>query len=120
LRVSEGVNKAVGELTEVGYDRASGAVYVDRSRSGFQPPDDALYARRHGIRVAAPSTAAPLRLRVLLDGCLLEVFIGDGEGTISEQIFPGAASTGLQLFAASGSASVASARIWPMRNAGPR
>jgi sucrose-6-phosphate hydrolase SacC (GH32 family) len=124
LRVGEGVGVGVGgsleEFTEVGYDSASGAVYVDRSRSGFQPPDDALYAQRHEIRVDAPSAEAPLRLRVLLDGCLLEVFIGDGEGTISEQIFPGAASTGLQLFARHGDASLASARIWPMRGTGRR
>ncbi len=108
------------EATVVGYDAALGVVFVDRSRSGFLPPGDALYAQRHDVAVPAPSADLPLRWRVLLDACLLEVFIGDGEAVISEQIFPAASSSGLQLFADNGSAAFSDLRLWALRAASPR
>jgi sucrose-6-phosphate hydrolase SacC (GH32 family) len=103
-----------GEFTEVGYDADLGTVYVDRSNSGFQPPDDPLYGRRHAAPVAAPSGSRPLSLRILLDGCLLEVFANDGLTAISEQIFPGTESTGVQQFAQGGEADFSALRLWPM------
>ncbi len=109
-----------GEYTEVGYDADSGAVYVDRSRSGYLPPDDPLYARRHEAPVAAPSGARPLFLRILLDACLLEVFANDGLAVISEQIFPGPASTGVQQFAQGGEAGFSALRLWAMQRASSR
>jgi sucrose-6-phosphate hydrolase SacC (GH32 family) len=108
------------EATAVGHDAERGVVFVDRSRSGYRPPGDALYARRHEVAVPAPSTDRPLRLRALLDGCLLEVFVGDGESVISEQIFPAAGSDGLQLFAEGGSADFGGLHLWPMRAASAR
>ena len=108
------VGDAVGEFTEVGYDRTLGVVYIDRAHSGFQPPDDTLYARRHEAPVPAPTDAAPLRLRVMLDACLLEVYAGDGEATISDQLFPQPGSRGLRLFAHGGAASFGGVQVWPM------
>ena len=43
-------------------------------------------------------------LTVLVDRASVEVFGNDGEASITDQIFPGADSTGVELFAEGGSA----------------
>jgi fructan beta-fructosidase len=122
LRVGAGVGAA--EATVVGYDAVRAVVFVDRSESGFVPPGDTQFAQRHEVPVAAPTPDQPLRLRVLLDACLLEVFVGDfeaeGQAVISLQIFPSPSSGGVQLFADNGSSHWGELRLWPMAAAALR
>lgn len=102
---------AGGTGTRIGWDAGRGEVFIDRSASGFLPPDDPLYARRHA---GVPSERGALHLRVLLDRCSVEVFVGDGELVLTEQVFPPEAARGLQLFAAGGSARFAGLNVWPL------
>jgi levanase len=57
-----------------------------------------------------------VRLRILVDWSSVEVFAGHGERVITDQIFPSAASDGLQLFANGGSATLDSLAVIPLRS----
>ncbi len=113
-----GVMVRVGEgcETRVGYDAMRGVVFVDRSRAGFSPEDPHYKARREAP-CPAPSRVAPLRLRVLVDVCSLEVFVGDGEVVLTEQIFPDAGSNGVKLYARGGVSDFGESAVWVLRDA---
>ena len=100
--------------TRVGFDARRGTVFIDRSCSGFLPPGDTLYPQRREVPVPAPTPAQPLRLRVLVDWSSVEVFVGDGEQVLTEQVLPDPRHRGLQLYARGGSACVGRATVWPM------
>lgn len=96
------VHAGPGEGTRVGVDAARGVLFVDRAGSGWLPAGDALYVQRH--EAALPTTPGPLRLRVLVDRCSVEVFADDGAAVITDLSFPGPMATGLRLFAQDGGA----------------
>jgi len=76
-----------GEQTVVGFKR--GEVFVDRTHSGniaFNKEFSAIH-RAH---------ANSGRVRILVDRSSVEVFAADGETVISDRIFPGPKSNGLQ------------------------
>jgi sucrose-6-phosphate hydrolase SacC (GH32 family) len=83
------------EFTLIGYDRRQGVVFVDRTRSGFSPAGDPHYAGRREAACPGPAPGRPLRLRVLVDHSSVELFIGEGEIVITEQILPRDDSRGL-------------------------
>ena len=87
--------------TVVGYDVPAGSLYVDRRRSGrteFHPAFAAVH------RVALPTRDGRLSLSVIVDRASVEAFGNHGEQTITDQIFPGPDSTGVELFAEGGTA----------------
>ncbi len=101
------------EATRVGVDTARGTVFVDRSRSGFLPPGDALYPQRREAPWAL-ADGGPIRLRIFVDASTVEVFAGRGEAVLSEQVFPAETSRGLAFFAEGGTAAAQKLRIWPL------
>lgn len=113
LRV--GVDSNEGEATLVGYDNLRQVVFLDRSRAGFAPPGDPHYAGRREAPCPPPAPGRPLRLRVLVDACSVEVFVGQGELTLTEQILPGARSLGLRLVSHGGSTGFLAGRAYPIR-----
>jgi fructan beta-fructosidase len=100
--------------TRVGYDASRGTVYIDRGASGFLPAGDTLYPQRREVSVTAPTPAQPLRLRVLVDWSSVEVFVGDGEQVLTEQVLPDPQHRGLLLYARGGVARVGRATAWPL------
>ena len=106
-----------GEVLRVGYDLQRGCVFVDRSQSGFCPPDDPLYRQASRASVAPPSAQQPLRLRLLLDWSSVEVFVGDGEQVITEQFYALGTGAALRLFATGGQACFAATQGWLLRSA---
>ena len=104
-----------GAGMRVGVDAARRTVFVDRSQAGFAPPGDVLWPqRRHAPEAFKPGL--PLKLRVLLDWASVEVFVGEGEACLSEQILPSDAHQGLALQAEHGSARC-DITVWPLRAA---
>lgn len=104
-----------GEYTEVGYDAAAGAVYLDRSRAGrssFHPQ----FAARH----SAPVTlrGGELALRLVIDQASVTVFAGEGDVVLTDQVFPGPGSNGIAIFSEGGQALVADFNIWAMKPIG--
>lgn len=112
-------DEAGGEATVVGYDLQQQTVFIDRSRSGFLPPDDALYARRRQAPLQGPVAGRPLRLHILLDWSSVEVFVDDGHTVLTEQIFPAESSRGLRLFARGGTAELAGVDVWLLAGVRP-
>lgn len=102
---------ANGEQTAIGYDRALGQVYIDRSDSGDAGFSD-IFAARHAAPVALHDGA--IRLRILVDSASVTVFAGAGEVVLTSQIFPGAGSDGMALFAEGGQASVRQLTVWSL------
>ena len=97
----------------IGYDAQTDELYVDRTRSGrvdfsrdFPGVQRAPLAARHG----------KVHLRILVDWSSVEVFADGGRRVITDQIFPSAASDGVELFADGGSATLDSLKIRHLRS----
>lgn len=100
-----------GEATVIGYDRERGELYVDRGKGGdasFHPD----FAARHAAPIALRDGA--IRLRILVDRSSVTVFAGDGELTLTSQVFPRAGSDGVALFAEGGAAALRALQLWPL------
>ena len=107
------VRTGPGEETLVGYDAPGGAVFVDRNNSGqvsfsplFQSHETAPLPAENGF----------VKLHIFVDWSSVEVFGGDGQAVITDQIFPKASSDGLALFANGGNARLVSLQIWRLRS----
>lgn len=113
------VRTGPGEETLVGYDVPAGEAFVDRNQSG-----QVDFAELFRISEAFPNRqTAPLaaengrvRLHIFVDWSSVEVFGGDGQAVITDQIFPMPSSDGLALFANGGNAKLVSLHIWPLRS----
>ena len=104
-----------GQQTRIGYDRSSGELFVDRTKSG----DVGFSSDFPGVQRApmALGASGQVTLRVLVDWSSVEVFGQDGSVVITDQIFPGAGSDGLEAFATDGSAVLKSVEVTPLRSA---
>ncbi|MCK0117622.1 GH32 C-terminal domain-containing protein [Isoptericola sp. S6320L] len=100
--------------TVVAYDARRGRLEVDRTRSGdvgFHP----AFAGAWSAPLAASTTAdGKVRLRVYVDRSSVEALTADGLRTVTSQVFPDAASTGVSVFAEGGSARIASLTVTPL------
>ncbi|CAM5578362.1 glycoside hydrolase family 32 protein [Streptomyces narbonensis] len=107
------VRTGEGQETVIGYDRKTRELYVDRTRSGAVD----FHGDFPGVQ-RAPLAArdGKVELRILVDWSSVEVFGGDGEAVITDQIFPSPDSDGIKLFAEGGSARLVSAKVWQVRS----
>jgi levanase len=55
-----------------------------------------------------------VKLRILVDWSSVEVFGGSGEAVITDQIFPDPSSTGVEVFAEGGTATLDHMRAWQL------
>ncbi|MGW0710542.1 GH32 C-terminal domain-containing protein [Streptomyces sp. NPDC002643] len=99
-----------GEETVIGYDTTTQELYVDRTRSGAVD----FHSTFAGGVQTAPLKAenGKVKLRVLVDWSSVEVFGGDGEAVITDQIFPDPSSTGIEIFAEDGTATLDRLQAW--------
>lgn len=99
-----GLRMRVGldEATTLWVDIVSGTVGLDRTASGA--PVHPAFAAVHTAPL--PDHERPVRLEVVVDVTSVEVFVADGEVVLTDQVFPGPASTGLEVFAEGGTAHV--------------
>lgn len=107
------------QAVHLGVDRQRGTLWLDRSRSGFQP-DAARWAGRREAPLAWPAPGQPLTLRVLLDRCAIEVFSGDGLSVLTELVFPADDGRGLQVWARGGAVRSAGLTVWPLASTRPQ
>jgi beta-fructofuranosidase/levanase len=111
-----GLNVLVGNgaRTVIGYDARRQEVYVDRTRSGdvgFHPQ----FASVDRAPLRLPRSGR-LKLRVLVDHSVVEVFADKGQRVLTEQVFPRPSADRVELFAQGGSARVRSLRMWRMES----
>ncbi|KKK20883.1 hypothetical protein P175DRAFT_0560664 [Aspergillus ochraceoroseus IBT 24754] len=90
------------EQTRIGYDFAEKRVFVDRAKSGDVSFDE-TFASSYSAPLA-PAADGTVSLRIFVDWSSVEVFGGQGETTITAQIFPSEDATYAQLFSEGGSA----------------
>ncbi|AMW13412.1 glycosyl hydrolase family 32 [Streptomyces qaidamensis] len=102
---------AGGEETVIGYDTTTQELYVDRTRSGTGD----FHSTFPGVQTAPlKAENGKVKLRVLVDWSSVEVFGGDGEAVITDQIFPDPSSTGVEVFAEGGTATLDALRAWQL------
>ncbi|MEU1850533.1 GH32 C-terminal domain-containing protein [Streptomyces sp. NPDC019990] len=105
---------AGGEETVIGYDTTTQELYVDRSRSGSGDFSSAF----PGVQTAPMKPKnGKVKLRVLLDWSSVEVFGGNGEAVITDQVFPDPSSTGVEVFAEGGTATLDHMQAWRLKSA---
>ena len=111
LKVRTGAN---GEETVIGYDATTQELYVDRSRSGAVDFHN-LFST--GIETAPLKPKnGKVKLRVLVDWSSVEIFGGSGEAVITDQIFPDPSSTGVEVFAEGGTATLDHMQAWQLKS----
>jgi len=98
--------RATSDLTQqtrIGYDFGSKKMFVDRTKSGnvgFDGTFPNIY-----YAPLAPGSDGKVTMRILLDSSSVEVFGGNGEVTLTAQIFPQDAGVNSYLFSTGGSTS---------------
>jgi fructan beta-fructosidase len=113
------VRTGPGEETLVGYNVPAQQLFIDRSNSGqigFSDlfADGELYPSRGIAPLAA--TNARVQFHIFVDWSSVEVFGGNGQAVISDQIFPQPSSNGLAAFATDGTTKLISLQIWPLQS----
>ncbi|KOV97538.1 glycosyl hydrolase family 32 [Streptomyces sp. NRRL B-1140] len=102
---------AGGEETVIGYDTTTQELYVDRTRSGAGDFNRTF----PGVQTAPlKAEKGKVRLRILVDWSSVEVFGGSGEAVITDQIFPDPSSTGVEVFAEGGTATLDRMQAWKL------
>jgi fructan beta-fructosidase len=89
-----------GEETVIGYDAAKKELFVDRTKSGRKFHD--AFPARHAV--AMGSDGNRVALHILVDRSSVEVFGAGGTVCITDNIFPDAKSTGVEVYAKDGRA----------------
>ncbi|MFC5661927.1 GH32 C-terminal domain-containing protein [Kitasatospora misakiensis] len=104
------VRTGAGQETVIGYDTTTQQLYVDRTRSGAVDFDPHF----PGVQSAPlkPQPDGKVHLRVVVDSSSVEVFGGQGEAVITDQIFPDPDSQGVQLFAEGGPVRLDGLKLW--------
>jgi hypothetical protein len=102
-----------GQETVIGYDADTHEVYVDRTRSGRVD-----FSRNFpGVqRAPLEPRNGKVRLHILVDWSLIEVYADQGQRVITDQVFPADSSQGLKVFAAGGSARLEAMDVWTLRS----
>ncbi|WP_029192436.1 glycoside hydrolase family 32 protein [Paenibacillus harenae] len=105
--------KAGGKETVIGYDAASGELFIDRSDSGIMD-----FHAEFGCRHTAPLPAKDgrIKLQLWLDRSSVEVFADDGGVVMTDQLFPLETADGIELYAAGGEVLLRSLRLYPLRS----
>ncbi|MFD1787853.1 glycoside hydrolase family 32 protein [Sphingomonas floccifaciens] len=101
-----------GWQTIVGVNPTGNEVFVDRTRSGPHFHDG--FANRH---VAPVEIKGKVRLRILVDESIVEVFVNGGEQTITDRFFRGGGPLSWSASARGGTAT-ANLTAWPLQNSG--
>ncbi|MEU3782555.1 GH32 C-terminal domain-containing protein [Streptomyces sp900129855] len=105
-----------GQRTRIGYDTATGEVYIDRTASGATDFDPAF----SGVQRAPLALhGGPLSLHVLVDASSVEVYAQNARGeqvTLTDQIFPDPSSTGVDAFAEGGTAALDHMQAWQLKS----
>lgn len=98
--------------TVIGYDQATGKLYVDRRNSGntaFHP----LFTSLDSAPVT-PDAQGNVKLRIYVDRSSVEVFAQGGLRTITDQVFPEQGASQVALFAEGGTAQLKSVTVTPL------
>lgn len=91
----------LAQQTRIGYDFGTKRMFVDRSKSG-NVGFDGTFANTYYAPLA-PGSDGKVNIRILLDSSSVELFGGEGEVTLSAQIFPQDTGIDVRVFSTGGS-----------------
>lgn len=97
--------------TIIGVDRERGRISIDRTRSGKV----AFHEKFSGVSSA--SFGKPddrVKLHLYVDACSVEVFVNDGEKSLTSLVFPSATDRAIELFGPSEGAAVSALDLWTL------
>lgn len=102
------LNYGENAVVIVGYEAATGTVFVDRNDAG--PVFDQFFPGRHAAPVELID--GKIELRIFLDRSSIEVFAAGGQRVITDLLFPGSALTTVAAYAEGGAAELLDVRAW--------
>ncbi|MET7489903.1 GH32 C-terminal domain-containing protein [Streptomyces sp. NPDC005538] len=108
------VRTGAGQRTRIGYDTTTGEVHLDRTASGDVGFDPTFSSTE---RAPLSLDGKPLSLHVLVDASSVEVYAENALGeqvVLTDQIFPDPSSTGIDVFADNGTATLTSMQAWQL------
>lgn len=108
-QVTIALTDALGYTTLIGVNPTVNEVFIDRTRSG--PHFHDAFPERHIAPVDMKSRK--VKLRVLVDESIIELFINDGSQTITDRFFRGSGELGWTATARGGQARI-DLTAWPM------
>ncbi|MFA6108788.1 MAG: glycoside hydrolase family 32 protein [Candidatus Latescibacterota bacterium] len=112
-----------GNETVIGYEVAEGRLKIDTTRTSphLKKARPVTNAAAGAIEAAALKLGRnqPLKLRVFVDRCLVEVFANDGQLALSRVVYPTADATRIRLYARGGAATAKTLSIWDIMPTNP-
>ncbi len=101
--------KSKNEETVLQYDNRTQELLFDRTHSG----NVSFHKKFASIeKVNVPLKNGKLKLHILVDKSVVEVFVNDGEKTLTDLVFPLENEGGIELFSKNGTAKFSNIRIW--------
>jgi len=99
--------------TVVGYSRARGEVFVDRTYSGITG-----FSKDFPARTAAPLAlgSAPLRITILVDRSSVEVFAQGGRVAITNLVYPPTGAQAIEFYSREGQTGHMTVDAWRLRS----
>lgn len=95
------------EQTVLSFEKSTGVFTLDCSRSG---------KRDDGIRRTQLHTDEVLSLRVFIDRSSIEIFINEGQATMTSRIYPENEMLGVEVFAENGTAKINDFNFWKLKD----
>ncbi len=101
-------------VTVIGYDRAAGKLFVDRTHSGRLD-----FSKDFPARTEAPlkMTSKTLQMHFLMDRNSLEVFANDGRVAMTNLVFPAAGAIRIETYANSSKPETVRLELWSLKSA---
>jgi levanase len=110
------VRTGAGQRTRIGYDTATSEVYIDRNSSGAVDFDPTFPGVQ---RAPLALNGKALSLHILVDASSVEVYAENARGeqvVLTDQVFPDPSSTGVDLFAENGTATLEHMQVWHLNS----
>jgi fructan beta-fructosidase len=101
-----------GQETQIGYNSASRLLFVDRARSGYIPAP--IFAQRQSAPLQLEE--GRIHLHIFVDASSVEVFGGAGQLVLTDQVFPGPRSEGIEFYADGGHARLENLQLWTLKS----
>jgi len=106
------VLKGGASETLVGVSGGGKSVFIDRNKGG-----ESWYSKeaagRHGTII---SSGENVKLHIFVDWSSVELFVNNGEVTLTERVYPPKGAEGIELYSTSGAGKIKSLSIWKLRS----
>jgi fructan beta-fructosidase len=83
-------------------------VFIDRNKSGESSYSKEA-AGRHGTTISGKPT---VKFRIFVDRSSVELFVNDGEVTLTERVYPPKGADGIEIYSTNGAGNIMSLSIW--------